>query len=123
MHGSLLRYIVPIVIVIAIIAYKFVGKDNLKEECKEQVWQQMHNLPDFAASQPYYYDLLAHHHEDAFDHHFTMGGRRTVSKFDGNAYLDELFAAMIREAKGSKHDNEAKALEELRPNIEWEHEQ
>lgn len=120
--SRLLTYGAGALIACGVIWYKYSQKGDIERDCREQILTHMHNMPDFAGNEPLYTELLDHHHEMAFDHHYTIGGRRSSSKFDSEGYLDELFGSMADEAQRRQQTKAAEHLRELRTHITFEDE-
>jgi hypothetical protein len=123
MQGSrIVGYGVALLVASGVIWYKYSREDEYAKDCRAQMLAQLHHLPDFAEAEAYYTGLLDRHHLAAFGKHYTVGGRRSSSDFDSEAYLDDLFNSMAADAEAQQQKERANELRELRTTIHFEDE-
>jgi len=116
--------VIGIVLVLAILGgvlwWKFSLAEEQSAEVRQQIAAELEELPDYAERSELYTELLETHHDAAFDAHHSMGSRRAGARFDGEAYMDDLFAAMIADAESRGEGACANMLRVLRADLVWD---
>jgi hypothetical protein len=102
--------------------YANMQKGDERVELHGEMLGQLETLPDYATHGSLYNGWLDQHHDASFDANYTVerrGGRygRTVSSFDSNAYLDDLFNSMAGSAAAAGYEEQAAHLRELREGL------
>ena len=100
--------------------WKFSMAEEQSADVRRQISAELAGLPDYAERGELYQELLATHHDPAFDAHHSMGSRRTDARFDGEAYMDDLFVAMIADAESRGEEECATMLRALRADLVWD---
>lgn len=113
MESRLIGIVIALVIAAAAVGYRFTQRDSEGEDMREQVMTHLQSLPDFDTHGSLYCEWFEAHHEDVFNRHYHIGGRRSRSWFDGDAYLEDLFIAMGTEAAAAGYQLQAEQLQEL----------
>ncbi len=111
--GKLGGIVVAIAIACGFVWMDYSKKGDNKEELREVAFEVFAVLPDYEANQSeyeYYFDM---YHDDAFENHYRMGGKRRSASFDEEAYWIEMFGLMIDSAKADGEDDIAESLESL----------
>ncbi|HZW09331.1 MAG TPA: hypothetical protein VFF69_05450 [Phycisphaerales bacterium] len=104
---------ITLVIIAALVGYKFMQKGDRAEEIRQQVMTQLEALPDFETHALLYTTWFDAHHDTIFEQHFHMGGRRVPARFDGDEYIHDLFTAMVVDATAAGYEEQADRLREL----------
>lgn len=115
-------YAVAIVIGIAVVGYKFSQKGDQSQQVRDEVVAILEEAPDYETHGTLYLGWLDAHHEVVFDKHHMMGGRRSGQSFDGGAYLEEIFDAMVADATAAGYTDQAAEIQILRQTVYWEDE-
>lgn len=80
----------------ALVGWKFYNRgDNSAQVLRDVDAALVEGCRVYAHNHEYMKHVLEQVHEGAFEHHYTMGGRRTGARFDEEASLDEVLPAMI----------------------------
>lgn len=120
---SLTGMLIGAAVLIAAVFFAVGQKGNRRDEVREEVTVAMERMPDYAANGPWYYELLFRHHDACFDKAYVVeqvgSGRRARTKttFYRDAYLDDVFEAMIADARRQGREKQAEHLAALRPTI------
>ena len=98
------------------------NRDDEAVDMHGEVLIALEALPDYNTHGSLYTTWLDQHHEWVFKEHYIIerqGGRRgrTVSYFDADAYLDQLFQEMARSAAQAGYDEQADNLKALRDEL------
>lgn len=94
--------IVALLIACGIVWWKYEQKGEVGEEGHQIALVILETaMPNWATHESLYTQWLDEHHERLFDEHYRVGSRHTRTKFDENAYWNELFTAMAGSAKGA----------------------
>jgi hypothetical protein len=117
MESRLASIGITLVIVLALVGYRFMKKDDRAEEVRQQIMTHLEDLPDFETHALLYTTWFDTYHDTTFEQHFQMGGRRTPARFDGDEYIQDLFTAMIGEARAAGYEEQADRLRELRDSL------
>jgi len=112
---------IAVVVLIAVVGYKFVKRDDAGEEVRLQMMGYLEELPDYQTHASLYNSWFDAHHETVFEEHYRMGSRRVRSSFDGSAYLDDLFVAMAVDAAAAGYEDQARSLRDLRDQLVWDY--
>lgn len=117
--GKFIGIILAILLGIGLLYAKYGAKDRLAEKVHDDVIAQVSTLPDFGRYEGLYTGLVESHYMEMFEKHTTMTGsrRRTRVEFDREAYMDELFLAMMTDAGNQGYKAQAENLRSLRPNL------
>ena len=96
------RSVVGIIIALVVGGYLAFSRTENRDELSSDLYAQMMQIvidaPEHAGRPREYVPVLESAHRKAFSDAFTLGGRRTGSKFDRKAYLEDVFSALIRHA-------------------------
>ncbi|MBX3359355.1 MAG: hypothetical protein KF745_13130 [Phycisphaeraceae bacterium] len=112
--GRIIGIVVVVAVAIGVIWMKLGRKDDQSKIMHENVLTALQSLPDYKTHEGLYLQLVEEHHKDSFDHHYTMGGRRSSGRFDVEGYLTEMFSTMAKDAERQGYKTQAKEILELR---------
>ncbi|MEM8758254.1 MAG: hypothetical protein AAGF47_10795 [Planctomycetota bacterium] len=115
--GKLGGIVVALVIAGVMVGLKYSNKSDSADEYREQVSMLLATIPDYAEAGDYYEGLCDVHHERVFEEHYTMGGRRSSSSFDADAYIHDLLKTMAADATRSGYEIQAAHLTELEQGV------
>lgn len=102
------------VVIISVGVYsRFNRKNEAEGEVHGQMQEMISKLPEYPANREYLDELLKREHHNAFEAAFTMGGRRTRSKFDWNKYTTTLMDRMCGQCAKDKKKELAVSLRSL----------
>jgi hypothetical protein len=93
---------------------KFYDKGSAEAEIKAGMHEWVANSAGYAADPAYADSLFEKCHGPAFEHCYSMGGRRTSAKFDDGRYIAELTAAMSAQAQADGRAELAVGLQEMK---------
>lgn len=110
MEGKLGGIVVALLIVGGIFWFKFNNKDSAGQEVHHAAILLFETLPDYNDHADDYEAYLDNHHESLFDRHYRMGSRRTSSSFNEDAYWNDLFTAMVIDARSDGNEELANNL-------------
>jgi hypothetical protein len=119
MDGRVGGWILAGVVVLGLIGYKFMKKDEVAENHRQQMVAFLEELPDFDTHGSLYMQWFDANHDWCFEENFTMGSRRIPARFDGEGYLDDIFPAMITAANDAGYADQAKQLRTLADELYW----
>jgi hypothetical protein len=112
MEGRLGGVVVAIVIIGAVIGFKFYNKGSAADDVLLQARETVAQCPVYTKD-PAYCDMICEAcHDAAFDAAYTLGGRRSSAKFDESKYWDELYRGMMARANADGRKDVADALYE-----------
>ncbi len=110
MERSIGGVIAALVIAGAVIGFKFYSKSEVAKETLAQAQQTCADCSAYKDNADYITGLCIMYHENAFDHNYSIGGRRSSSKFDSDAYYAELLEAMAAHAAKDGRKDIAESL-------------
>lgn len=94
-----MKNVIGFVVVLALaVGIRFYNRGEDDQKIKNEAKELISQLDFYAADAEYIDGLIDDNHTAAFDASYTMGGRRTASKFDQDKYLAELFHRMAGDA-------------------------
>ncbi|MFG0259409.1 MAG: hypothetical protein ACF8LK_03570 [Phycisphaerales bacterium JB041] len=105
------------------------NRDDEAIDVHSEVLLALEALPDYNTHGSLYTAWLDQHHEWVFKEHYVIerqGGRRrgrTVTYFDAESYLDQLFQEMAQSAAQAGYDEQADNLKALRDELYFESDQ
>jgi hypothetical protein len=106
-----------IAVVLVIGGIVFWGKYNDKSETRAEyntlILEVLETADGYDEHKSDYNHYFRLHHEECFDRHYRMGGRRTPASFNELAYWNDLLREMIREARAEDNEEVVKGLEAL----------
>lgn len=105
--------VIGLVVACGVVGLKFYNKGQDDSGVRKVAHQVCEQCPGYDKNGAYIDTLCNNAHKVAFDHAYKMGGRRTSTKFDEDAYWRELFTRMIGEANAEQRPDVAKSLTEL----------
>ncbi|MFQ5505231.1 MAG: hypothetical protein ACE5F1_10590 [Planctomycetota bacterium] len=108
--NGLNRAIGIVVVIAAVVGYKFYNKSTQSSEVKRTSATWFLNAPGYAKSKAVFDSLLDECHEVAFKKSYSMGGRRRAAKFNADAYAKILFSTMKSRAEARGHPEIAKSI-------------
>ena len=117
MESKLVGIVVALLIGGGLFWMKFNDKNNDEQDLRNIAYAVLETAPGFddhESDYEYYFELF---HDETFERHYRMGGRRTSASFDEDAYWTELLAEMIRSASADGKAEVATGLTELRDNL------
>ncbi len=118
--GRVVGIVLALVVGVGVVMYKFSARDEYGHEIHDQIATYLQDLPDYGTHEALYIEWFENSHEEAFDNNYTLGGRRSSGRLDGDAYLDELFEKMSTAAFIAGYKDQAKHLEELRKEVSFQ---
>ncbi|MBL8760201.1 MAG: hypothetical protein JNL50_02775 [Phycisphaerae bacterium] len=99
MERSIGGVIAALVIAGAVFGYKFYNKSEVATEALARAQQTCAECSMYKDNSDYIEGLCIMYHEDAFDHNYSIGGRRRSGRFDADAYYAELLENMAAHAE------------------------
>ena len=108
--GKMAGIIVAILIACGFVWMDYSKKGDDKQELRDVAFEVLAVLPDYEAHESeyqYYFDM---YHDDAFETHYQMGGKRRAASFDEEAYWAEMLGLMINSADADGEDEVAESL-------------
>lgn len=111
--GKLGGIVVAIAIACGLVWMNYSEKGDDKQELREVAFEVFAVLPDYEANQSEYEFYFDMYHDDAFEKHYRMGGKRRAASFDEEAYWTEMFGQMITSATADGEDEVAESLRSL----------
>lgn len=107
------RLIAVLVLTACLIGFKLYGKSSSAKETLAEAHEVCTHCSMCDDNSSYIDGLCDLYHESAFDHHYTLGGRHSSSKFDADGYYEELFENMANHAAKDGRKDIAKAITDL----------
>ena len=96
---GLLKRAVPILLIIAaVIGWKFYNKNSASAEVKEQAMALFQDLPQYEQEREFFETAVSESHDPAFNVSYSMGGRRRGSRFDNEQYHTLLLQGVMKRA-------------------------
>ena len=108
------KVLIGVVVVVALLAFKFMNAGDASADVKEEMREIVKLLPCYEDNAEYLDQQFELRHQFAFDKAYDLGGRRRSASFDADKYLEELFGAMIKDARDRAKHELVKCLQEER---------
>jgi hypothetical protein len=110
--------LIPVALIVAVVlGIKFYNKIQASDQVRQQARALIAQFPEYSESKEYYDSAFERLHGKAFDQSYSMGGRRTASKFDENKYLTVLIALVQRDASQAGKKQIAESLDMHRKSL------
>lgn len=122
MQGRAAGIVLGCIIAVIAIGYKFTQRDSQGEDYRQQMVSMIEQLPDYNTHGSLYLQWFDENHETCFNNNYHLGGRRSASWLDGDAYLDELFTAMAAAASRAGYTEQAENIRVLQSEVYFEEE-
>ncbi len=109
------RSVTGIIIALLVMGWVIFSRTGNRDELKSDLYGQMMQIVIAAPEQQdksIYTRAFERTHDKAFGDSYSMGGRRTGSRFDHDRYLSAVFDALIREARAQDCEEDAAYFEE-----------
>lgn len=110
MERSIGGVIAALVIAGAVIGFKFYNKSEVAKETLARAQQTCAECSMYNDNSDYIEGLCIMYHEGAFDHNYSIGGRRSSSRFDSDGYYAELLESMAAHAARDGRKDIAESL-------------
>ena len=128
MGSRVIGSLIAVGLLCAGLIYANMNRDEDAVDMHGEVLLALEALPDYNAPGSLYTTWLDEHHEWVFKEHYIIerqGGRRgrTVTYFDADSYLDQLFQEMAQSAARAGYDEQADNLKALRDELYFEEDQ
>lgn len=120
MEGRVIGWGIAAVIIACLIGYKVMERDEQVEQFRHEMVQHISSLPDFDTHGSLYIQWFDTHHEHCFTEHYDLGSRRRAPSFDGDAYMTDIFNAMVTDAVASGYKEQADHLRTLQDALDYE---
>lgn len=128
MGSRVIGSLIAVGLLCAGLIYANMNRDEDAVDMHGEVLLALEALPDYNTHGSLYTTWLDEHHEWVFKEHYIIerqGGRRgrTVTYFDADSYLDQLFQEMAQSAARAGYDEQADNLKALRDELYFEEDQ
>jgi choline kinase len=113
MIRSLSGVVVLAVLIFGAIGYRFYVKGQTSDKYLTEAYRLVALSDKYREHQGYLIGICDAAHETAFDHAYSMGGRRRSSKMDEDRYFSELFMLMRDQAVNDRKQDVAESIVRL----------
>lgn len=110
MEKSVGGTIAALVIAGGFIGYKFYHKSEVGHDTLNEAQRVCVDCSSYKDNADYITGLCIMYHDNAFDHNYSIGGRRSFGRFDHDGYYAELFESMAAHASKDGRKDIAESL-------------
>jgi len=110
----LARIGIGVLVIGGVIGLKFYNKGSAEGEIHDEMHKWVASAAGYSEDPAYADALFEKCHESAFEHSYTMGGRRRGARFDDGQYIAELTRTMAAMARKDGHELLAVGLLEMK---------
>ncbi len=115
--GKGIGILVTIVLIAIGVCMKIGRRSDAGAEVRAQMQALIETMPEYSANVEYLDELFERKHVKAFEEAYSMGGRRTRSKFDWETYGKTVLETMASQSGKDRKPELAKALRTLKDRL------